>query len=58
MPPGSLRGLALSSDDLQADYDRLVAEGVAFEGPPQQRPWGREAVLRDIDGNSLVLQQA
>jgi catechol 2,3-dioxygenase-like lactoylglutathione lyase family enzyme len=58
MPPGSLRGLGLRSDDLQADYEALVAQGVAFDEPPQRRPGGTEAVLRDPDGNRLVLQQA
>ena|SRR5437867_1981148 len=58
MPPGSLRGLVLTSDDLQADYDRLRANGVEFDGPPQRQPWATEAVFRDPDGNSIVLQQA
>jgi predicted enzyme related to lactoylglutathione lyase len=58
MPPGSLRGLVLSSGNLQADYEQLVAKGVQFDGPPQQQPWASEAVLRDPDGNRLVLQQA
>jgi predicted enzyme related to lactoylglutathione lyase len=58
MPPGSLRGLVLSSSNLQADYEQLVARGVEFDGPPQQQPWATEAVLYDPDGNRLVLQQA
>jgi catechol 2,3-dioxygenase-like lactoylglutathione lyase family enzyme len=58
MPPGSLQGLVLRSSNLQADYEQLVAEGVEFDGPPQQQPWATEAVLHDPDGNSLVLQQA
>jgi len=58
MAPGSLQGLVLSSDDLQADYEALRAAGVQFQGPPQQQPWAIEAVLFDPDGNSLVLQQA
>jgi catechol 2,3-dioxygenase-like lactoylglutathione lyase family enzyme len=58
MPPGSLQGLVLGSDDLQRDYDELVARGVEFDRPLEQRPWGSEAVIRDPDGNRLVLQQA
>jgi catechol 2,3-dioxygenase-like lactoylglutathione lyase family enzyme len=58
MPAGSLRGLVLTVDDLSAAYDRLASAGVDFESPPQNRPWAREAVLRDPDGNELVLQQA
>jgi catechol 2,3-dioxygenase-like lactoylglutathione lyase family enzyme len=58
MPPGSLQGLVLSSDDLQRDCDELLARGVEFDRPLQQQPWGTEAVVRDPDGNRLVLQQA
>ncbi len=58
MPAGSLRGLVLRVDDLDATYDRLASAGVEFQSPPQDRPWAREAVLRDPDGNELVLQQA
>jgi catechol 2,3-dioxygenase-like lactoylglutathione lyase family enzyme len=58
MPAGSLRGLVLTSDDLQKDYEELQARGVAFDQPPRQQPWATEAVLHDPDGNSLVLQQA
>jgi catechol 2,3-dioxygenase-like lactoylglutathione lyase family enzyme len=58
MPPGSLQGLVLTSSNLQADYEELVAKGVEFDGPLQRRPWATEAVLHDPDGNSLVLQQA
>jgi catechol 2,3-dioxygenase-like lactoylglutathione lyase family enzyme len=58
MPAGSLRGLVLHSDDIDRDYAELVARGVEFEGPPVAQPWGRETVLKDPDGNELVLQQA
>jgi len=58
MPAGSLRGLVLTSDDLQKDYEELVAKGVEFGQPPRRQPWATEAVLHDPDGNSLVLQQA
>jgi catechol 2,3-dioxygenase-like lactoylglutathione lyase family enzyme len=58
MPPGSLRGLVLATDTLEADYQRLHGLGVHFDQPPIQQPWATEAVLRDPDGNQLVLQQA
>lgn len=58
MPAGSLRGLVLACDDLDADYRRLEAAGVQFDSPPQRQPWATEAVIRDPDGNQLVLQQA
>jgi catechol 2,3-dioxygenase-like lactoylglutathione lyase family enzyme len=56
MPAGFLQGLVLGSDDLEKDCDAFVANGVEFDRPLQQ-PWGMEAVIRDADGNRLVLQQ-
>jgi predicted enzyme related to lactoylglutathione lyase len=58
MPPGSLRGLVIRTDDIETDYKRLVERGVQFEGPPQRQPWATETVFSDPDGNSMVLQQA
>jgi uncharacterized glyoxalase superfamily protein PhnB len=58
MPPGSLRGLVLGSTDLQRDCEGLTAHNVEFERPLQEQPWGAEAVIRDPDGNQIVLQQA
>jgi len=56
MPPGSLRGLVFTTDDLDTDDARLTTRGVEFESPPQRQPWGTEAVFRDPDGNQFVLQ--
>jgi len=57
MPPGSLQGLVLASDDLEAECERLAAEGVTFDRLLEEQPWGTEAVICDPDGNKLVLQQ-
>jgi catechol 2,3-dioxygenase-like lactoylglutathione lyase family enzyme len=58
MPAGSLRGLVLRSNDIEADYTTLVAKGVAFEGPPTPQPYATvEDRFHDPDGNGLVLQQ-
>lgn len=57
MPPGSLRGLVLGTSDLKRDCDQLAAKNVEFDSPLQEQPWGAEAVIRDPDGNKLVLQQ-
>jgi catechol 2,3-dioxygenase-like lactoylglutathione lyase family enzyme len=58
MPAGSLQGLVLTSDDLDRDCRDLEERGVEFDRLLQDQPWGREAVVRDPDGNRLVLQQA
>jgi Glyoxalase/Bleomycin resistance protein/Dioxygenase superfamily len=48
----------LGSNDLEADCDEFAASRAAFDRQLQEQPWGMEAVIRDPDGNRLVLQQA
>ncbi len=55
MPPGSLQGLVVATDDIRETYDELVAKGVPFDFPPRDLPGGKQAVFRDPDGNGLVL---
>lgn len=47
----------LETDDCQATYDSLKAQGVRFRSPPTQRPYGLEAVLLDDSGNWYSLVQ-
>jgi catechol 2,3-dioxygenase-like lactoylglutathione lyase family enzyme len=54
MPAGSLRGLVIDTADIEAEHARLLAAGVAIE-EIKREPWGRYAMLRDTEGNSLVL---
>jgi catechol 2,3-dioxygenase-like lactoylglutathione lyase family enzyme len=56
MPPGSLKGLVLETDDLDRDLARLTGLGVPVEGGVQQAPWGRFVTFDDPDGNGIVLQ--
>lgn len=57
MPPGSLKGLVLETDDLDADVARLRERGIVFaDGGIQTAPWGRYATFDDPDGNGIVLQ--
>jgi predicted enzyme related to lactoylglutathione lyase len=58
MPPGSLRGLVVESDDLQADYEALTGRGVKFLGQPAPQAGGTFATFVDPDGNHLSLRQA
>jgi catechol 2,3-dioxygenase-like lactoylglutathione lyase family enzyme len=59
MAPGSMRGAGTGSftlevqvDDVDGEYERLVALDVAFVKPPTTQPWGRRSVwFRDPDGN-------
>jgi pimeloyl-ACP methyl ester carboxylesterase len=57
MPPGSLKGTVLLSDDVEGDYDRLTAHGVVVEKGIERAAWGAYFVFDDPDGNNLIIQQ-
>jgi catechol 2,3-dioxygenase-like lactoylglutathione lyase family enzyme len=56
MPPGSVGGLVLETDDLDADVAAFTQRGVTIEDGIQAAPWGRYVTFKDPDGNGLVLQ--
>jgi predicted enzyme related to lactoylglutathione lyase len=43
--------------DCQKTYDELKSRGVEFTGPPEQRPYGIETLLKDDSGNWFSLVQ-
>lgn len=55
MPPGSLRGLVLETDDLDRELAELAGRGLET-GPVEEAPWGRFVQFADPDGNGIVLQ--
>jgi catechol 2,3-dioxygenase-like lactoylglutathione lyase family enzyme len=56
MPAGSLKGLVLETDDLEADVAALRERGVDIPGGIEDQPWGRFVTFEDPDGNGIVLQ--
>jgi catechol 2,3-dioxygenase-like lactoylglutathione lyase family enzyme len=49
---------AFSTEDCQAEYERLEARGVTFTMAPKQMPYGgTDAVLDDGCGNLICLHQ-
>ncbi len=52
---GEMGGLGLRVDDCRKTYEELRAKGVVFLQEPSDRPYGVEAVMRDVSGNWLVL---
>jgi catechol 2,3-dioxygenase-like lactoylglutathione lyase family enzyme len=52
---GQMGGLGLRVDDCHKTFAELSAKGVTFPHEPADRPYGIEAVMRDISGNWLVL---
>jgi predicted enzyme related to lactoylglutathione lyase len=56
MDPGSLEGLQLVVEDVEAARDRL-AEGGVDVSEIQDFPWGRFVFFSDPDGNRWAVQQ-
>ena len=52
---GDMFGLGMHVDDCRKTYEELREKGVEFIQPPQDRPYGVEAVARDNSGNWMVL---
>ena len=48
---------AFYSDDIDADYERLVGLGVTFTRELTEMPWGKYAILDDTCGNLVQIQQ-
>jgi catechol 2,3-dioxygenase-like lactoylglutathione lyase family enzyme len=55
---GRFVGVTLMVDNIEDQYNRLVAKGVEFTGRPEKQHWGGTlAHLKDLDGNVLTLMQ-
>ena len=55
-PPGSVKGLQLVVDDIEAARAELVERGVGV-GDVQEFPWGSFVFFSDPDGNGWAVQQ-
>ena len=49
--------LTLGTDDVRTAYERLRERGVRFLGEPYRYPWGIGALLLDLDGSPILIQQ-
>ncbi len=47
----------LEADDCFKTYEELKSKGVEFISPPQERPYGVEAIFKDGCGNWFSLTQ-
>ena len=52
---GQMGGLGLRVEDCRKAFAELSAKGVTFLQEPADRPYGVEAVMRDVSGCWLVL---
>jgi catechol 2,3-dioxygenase-like lactoylglutathione lyase family enzyme len=58
MPAGSMYGLVLEVDDIDAVATDLHARGFLASADVESQPWGRFVVIADPDGNSIILQHS
>jgi catechol 2,3-dioxygenase-like lactoylglutathione lyase family enzyme len=56
MAPGSLEGLQLVVDDIEAAHANLAGRGVEVSDV-QEFPWGRFVFFADPDGNKWAVQE-
>lgn len=56
MPPGSLQGVVLTTDDIAKTHTELKKRGLVISDIDHQ-PHGSEATFSDPDGNGWILQQ-
>jgi len=55
---GKMRTGPWKTDDCQQTYETFKANGVEFEQPPTDRPYGTiEAIFKDNSGNVMLLTQ-
>ena len=52
---GTFTGISMECDDVQKTYEELIAKGAEFAKPPKIEPWGTMAILKDSEGNQIVL---
>ena len=52
---GTFTGISLECDDVQKTYEELAAKGVEFAKPPRVESWGVMAIMKDSEGNQIVL---
>ena len=56
MPPGSVCGWVIETDDIQREIDALKAQGIEASAI-DQTPWGKFAWVTDPDGNSFNFRE-
>jgi predicted enzyme related to lactoylglutathione lyase len=52
---GGFTGISLECDDVEKTFEELSAKGVEFAKPPKKESWGVSAIMKDSEGNQIVL---
>lgn len=56
--PGPMPVAVFVADNVKATYEELKAKGVEFTQSPKKEPWGEHAILKDSEGNSILIGTA
>jgi lactoylglutathione lyase len=54
---GQSQVLTFNVTDMEALHADLKAKGVTFVQEPERQPWGNYAIIRDSEGNRLILSE-
>ena len=54
---GQSQALTFNVADMDALHRDLKAKGVTFVQEPERQPWGYYAIIRDSEGNRLILSE-
>lgn len=52
---GKQNNIGFETDNCRETYEMLRSRGVKFTSPPEQAPWGLQALFADLYGNEFVL---
>jgi predicted enzyme related to lactoylglutathione lyase len=52
---GTFTGMSMECDDVEKTYEELCAKGVEFAKPPKSESWGKMAIVKDSEGNQIVI---
>ncbi|MDQ2691097.1 MAG: VOC family protein [Chloroflexota bacterium] len=52
---GKSQAVTFNVEDMKALVSDLKAKGVVFTQEPEAQPWGTYAMMRDSEGNQLIL---
>lgn len=53
--PGPVPAVVFVTDNVQSTYEELKAKGVEFTQPPKKEHWGEHAILKDSEGNLVLV---
>lgn len=52
---GSFLNASWEVDDIDKTYQELSGRGVEFDGPPKKESWGTFVIMKDSEGNQILL---